>query len=75
MDELHFKNVLVAISEHLKSNKKSIRDITLLEFQQRVWSKIWNLWNTSERKQTRTLAQIQIKTYKWKVIDDLERWY
>lgn len=74
-EELHLKNTLKMISDYLRTTSSSIKQITLLEFQQHIWWKIDSLWHASRREQDRTLTAIRIKTYKGKVIDDLERWY
>lgn len=75
MEELHLKNSLIILSVFLSSTNKSIRDISLIEYQQRLWSQIDCLWDVGVRQQDRAIQQITIKTYRGKPIDDLERWY
>lgn len=58
----HYKNALITISDYLKETSTPIRQVTLLEYQQRIGSQIDCLWEQSKRSQDRMIAHIQIGT-------------
>jgi len=55
---LHYKNTLIIIWDYITSTRQPIQQITLLQFQQHIGSRIKNLWNASKDKQDDNLVQL-----------------
>ena len=74
-DQVKYRHCIEVLQEYLLTKDLHIKHIQLIDFQQYVWEKIMYLDDSTPFKENNNLVHALPKTYKGKLIDDLERWY
>lgn len=67
IQELRKRHAIEELTDFLSTQNKSIRELTILEYQQRVAEGINTLWDKTRYEQDRTLVQIiqYDKSFMW----------
>lgn len=71
--QLKYRHCIEVMQEYLLTKELSIKEIKLIEFQHYVWWKISYLDDSTPTKENDNLVHAKPRTYKGKLIDDLER--
>lgn len=74
-EQVKYRHCIEVIQEYLLTKDLHIKQIQLIDFQHYVGANIMYLDDSNPCKENTILTQIKPKTYKGKLIDDLERWY
>ena len=72
-DQVKYRHCIEVLQEYLLTKDLHIKHIQLIDFQHYVGEKIMYLDDSNPYKENKILTQIKPKTYKGKLIDDLER--
>lgn len=74
LEQVYYKTCIQVIAQFILQQNKSIKQITLVEFQQRVWSNIDNLSGASKREQDRALDKVKPKMYNGNLTESQASW-
>ena len=74
-EQVKYRHCIEVIQEYLLTKDLHIKHIQLIDFQHYVGAKIMYLDDSTPYKENNNLIHALPKTYKGKLIDDLERWY